>query len=252
MSTKIFSLPSLQDNYIHLIVQEKMIIAVDPSEFLPPFKFLSSRKSSLQAILITHHHHDHIGGLEPLKNQYPLVQIIGPEDPRIPHVSIFLKHGEKITLGSLEIQAFHVPGHTKSHVLYWLPSQSILFTGDTLFTGGCGKVFEGTFEEMLNSLKLIKTFPKETKIYCGHEYTLKNLKFALSLEENNPDLQARFQETKELREKNLPAVPSLLSLELLTNPFLRTDDPLLKKALSMENASEIEVFTKLRLMKDEF
>lgn len=244
-------IPALSDNYIYMITQNDWAIVIDPGEAKPVLPHLDEQKVYLRAILNTHHHSDHIGGNAALKAATGC-RLYAPENQRIAGVDEIAHEGKDITFDHLHIQVISVPGHTTTHVAYYLPDQGWLFSGDTLFGAGCGRLFEGTPEQMLHSLQKLSKLPDDTKVYSGHEYTKKNLEFALSLEPSNSDVKNRLEKVKALREKNLPTLPSTLAEEKLTNPFLRYDSPSLKRALQMEEASELEVFTKVRALKDHY
>jgi hydroxyacylglutathione hydrolase len=194
-----------------------------------------------------------VGGNEKLKNKYNST-ILGFEDDknRIPHIDKFLKDNQKFKIGTLSFTTIFIPGHTKGHVAFYFKKEKVLFTGDTLFSLGCGRVFEGTYEQMFRSLDRLKNLPSDTKIYCGHEYTYKNLKFCLKFNPNNNFLKKK-KDAVELSLKNKkPTVPTTIVEEIKTNIFFRFNDPDVKKAINLENSSDIEIFTKLRDLKDSF
>ncbi len=244
-------IPALGDNYIYLISWENKGIVIDPAEASPVLTEIQNKQITLRAILNTHHHSDHVGGNEQIKEQTNS-PIIGPDDRRIPGLDQVAKEGEAVSIDGITFQVLSVPGHTTSHIAFYLPEMKWLFSGDSLFAGGCGRIFEGTYEQMLTSLKKIATLPEDTQVFCGHEYTQNNLEFALSIEPNNPAIQQRLANVKQKRSQHQPTIPSTLAEELLTNPFLRSNDPALKQALGMENATELEVFTKVRQLKDSY
>ena len=231
----------LEDNFSYLFIDEENNSAcvIDPSEANPIIDRVEKLKLNLKFILNTHHHFDHIGGNKDLKKKYNL-KIIGFEKDknRIPGIDIALNDKEIWKSDKFETKIFHIPGHTSGHICYHFFNQNILFTGDTLFSLGCGRIFEGTYEQMFSSLQLIKSFPKETKIYCGHEYTLKNSEFCIKHDENNSKLRKKISIVKKKLEKGLPTVPSTIKEELDCNIFLRSKD--------------IESFSKLRDLKDIF
>ena len=231
----------LEDNYSYLIIDEKNNSAcvVDPSESSPIENFIKENKIELEFILNTHHHYDHIGGNKALKKKYN-AKVIGFEGDkdRIPEIDICLKDKDLWKNNNFEFKIFHIPGHTSGHICFNFFKEKLLFTGDTLFSLGCGRIFEGTYEQMFNSLKLIKSFPLDTKIYCGHEYTLKNSSFCLINDKNNLKLNKKILSIKEKISKGLPTLPSTLKEELETNIFLR--------------CNSIETFSKLRDLKDNF
>jgi len=231
----------LQDNYSYLVIDEKTKSAcvVDPSEAKPIINFIEKNKIDLKFILNTHHHYDHVGGNKELKKEYN-AKVIGFEGDkkRIPEIDIFLKDREVWNNKNFEFKIFHIPGHTSGHICFNFFKEKILFTGDTLFSLGCGRIFEGTYEQMFNSLKLIKSFSLETKIYCGHEYTLKNSNFCLTHDKQNLKLKEKIITIKKKLNKGLPTIPSTIKEELETNIFLR--------------CNSIETFSKLRDLKDNF
>tara|TARA_B110000014_G_scaffold150154_1_gene104757 strand:- start:16 stop:747 length:732 start_codon:yes stop_codon:yes gene_type:complete len=231
----------LKDNYSYLIIDEKTKSAcvVDPSEAKPIINYIEKNKIYLKFILNTHHHYDHVGGNKDLKKKYN-AKVIGFEGDkdRIPEIDICLKDRETWKNKNFEFKIFHIPGHTSGHICFNFFKEKLLFTGDTLFSLGCGRIFEGTYEQMFNSLELIKSFSLETKIYCGHEYTLKNSDFCSIHDKENLKLNEKILSIKEKLNKGLPTIPSTLKEELETNIFLK--------------CNSIENFTKLRDLKDKF
>tara|TARA_B100000427_G_scaffold218889_1_gene182914 strand:- start:305 stop:1066 length:762 start_codon:yes stop_codon:yes gene_type:complete len=245
----------LADNYAYVIYDNnsKTTGVVDPSESKPVISFLEKKKLKLNYILNTHHHFDHIGGNIELKKKYN-AKVVGFENDknRIPGIDITVKDNEMWNFGSTTIKIFHIPGHTLGHICFFFEKEKIIFTGDTLFSLGCGRIFEGDHKQMLNSLNKIKKLPKETKIYCGHEYTYKNAEFCLEHDVDNIDLKNKFEKIKKLRSQNLPTIPSSLDEELRSNIFLRCDQRELKIKLNMKNQEDLEVFRKVRDLKDSF
>jgi hydroxyacylglutathione hydrolase len=252
---KIIPIPCLNDNYAYIVQDNitKTVGVVDPSEAKPIINYLKKEKLELNYILNTHHHFDHIGGNIELQKLYKS-KVIGFKDDkhRIPGINITLNDGEKFKFGKSQIKVIHIPGHTSGHICFFFEKEKIAFTGDTLFSLGCGRIFEGDHEQMLSSLNKIKKLPIETKIYCGHEYTLKNAEFCMKYDEKNLDLINQFKKIQELRSKNLPTVPSILEQELKSNIFLRCDQNDLKIKLNMENIEDYKVFKKVRDLKDAF
>jgi len=238
---KIEIIKCLQDNYAYLVIDEtnNISLVIDPSESKPIIDYVEKNKLNLKFILNTHHHFDHVGGNKELKKKYNS-KVIGFEKDknRIPEIDITLSDKEIWKSNKFEAKIYHIPGHTSGHVCYHFFNQDILFTGDTLFSLGCGRIFEGTYEEMFSSLQLIKSFPEETKIYCGHEYTLKNSEFCIKYDENNSILREKIRYVNAKLEKGLPTVPSTIKEELDCNIFLRSKD--------------VESFSKLRDLKDKF
>jgi len=248
-------IPCLNDNYSYLICDEETnnVIIVDPSEFLSCDKVISQKYKKLDYILNTHHHYDHVGGNEELKNKYnaKVFGFNGDRD-RIPNIDKLLKDNHEFKIGNLNFTTLFIPGHTKGHVAFYLKEEKVIFTGDTLFSLGCGRVFEGTNEQMFNSLKRIKSLPENTKIYCGHEYTQKNLEFCIKFDPNNKYLIMKKESIAEKIKKRKPTLPSTLADEIKTNIFLRYDDLDIKKQLNLMEASDLEIFSKLRDLKDNF
>ena len=245
----------LSDNYSYLIRDKKtnLVGVVDPSEFNTVDLEISKTYKKLDFILNTHHHTDHVGGNIDLKKKYnPKVICSSYEEKKIPGADIKKSDGEKFSLGEISFKVIHIPGHTLGHIAFYSEKAKIIFTGDTLFSLGCGRIFEGTFDQMFESLEKIKNLPKNTKMYCGHEYTENNGKFCISIDKENVRLKDRIQDVKNRTEKKLPTLPVTLGEELETNIFLRCDDKKIKTNLKMNNSSKLEVFTKLRNLKDQF
>ena len=238
---KIEIIPCLQDNYSYLIINEKKNNAcvVDPSESDPIIEYLENNEINLQFILNTHHHYDHVGGNIELKEKYK-AQIVGFEGDkhRIPGIDILVKNNQTWIDEDFQSKIFHIPGHTSGHICFYFEKNKIIFTGDTLFSLGCGRIFEGTYEEMFYSLNKIKNLPIDTKVYCGHEYTLRNSEFCLRYENNNKFLKKKIFEIKEKLKNNIPTIPSTIEEELACNIFLR--------------AKNLQDFSKLRDLKDNF
>ena len=247
-------IPCLNDNYSYIIHEKETntVSIVDPSEFEACDKSINKYKK-LDFILNTHHHIDHVGANIELKKKYKS-KILGSDSDkdRIPGIDIFLKDNQKQKIGNLEFKVIFTPGHTKGHIVYFFNKEKIAFTGDTLFSLGCGRVFEGTYEEMYNSLKKIKSLPIDTKIYCGHEYTKSNLNFCSAYDSRNYLLKKKEIDIQKKLNSNQPTIPSTLEQEIKTNIFLRCNDPDVKQALGLKDSSEIEVFSKLRDLKDSF
>ena len=247
-------IPCLSDNYSYLINEKETntISIVDPAEFSACDKVISKYKK-LDFILNTHHHADHVGANLELKKKYNS-KILGSDSDkdRIPGIDIFLKEKQKQKIGNLEFEVIFVPGHTRGHIAFFFNKEKVAFTGDTLFSLGCGRVFEGTHAEMFNSLSKIKNLPLDTKIYCGHEYTESNLNFCLAYDTKNTLLKEKKTDVQKKLNSNQPTIPSTLGEEINTNIFLRCDDPEIKHALGLQDSSEVEVFSKLRDLKDSF
>ena len=245
----------LNDNYSYLLKddQTNTVAIIDPSEFGPCEEKIDQKYKKLDFILVTHHHFDHVGGNTELKKKYGS-KILGFEKDkkRIPGIDILLKDGQDFKIGNLDFKTIFIPGHTSGHIAFYFKKEKVVFTGDTLFSLGCGRVFEGTNKQMFESLNKIKSLPKDTKVYCGHEYTKKNLEFCLKFNPGNNHLKdkEKFIEAS-IREKK-PTIPSTINDEILTNIFLRYDDPAVKEALNLKKGTDLEIFTKLRDLKDNF
>ena len=216
---KVEIIKCLSDNYSYLIFEKETntVSIIDPSEFEPCDKIIE-KYNKLDFILNTHHHTDHVDGNLKLKEKYNAKVLgFGLDKDRIPGIDILLKENQKQKIGNLEFNVIFVPGHTKGHIAFYFEEEKIVFTGDTLFSLGCGRVFEGTYKQMFDSLKKISSYPQETKVYCGHEYTLSNLKFALEVDTNNRELENEFNNVKSLIASNTPSLPTTLQKELKIN-----------------------------------
>ncbi|EJF74603.1 hydroxyacylglutathione hydrolase [Bartonella alsatica] len=244
-----------KDNFGILIHDEKNghTAAIDAPESKAIHRALKRRNWTLQAIFVTHHHHDHVEALEELKQVYKAV-VIGPEaeKEKIKHLDQTLQPDEYFFFGTHPLLAISTPGHTLGALSYYFPEEDLLFAGDTLFSLGCGRLFEGTPAQMLDSLKKLRQLPDETQLYCGHEYTKTNALFALTLDPQNQKLHQRREEVFLLRAKNAMTLPVTLGQEKVTNPFLRWDDIVLRKKLAMTDATDEEVFAEIRKRKDNF
>ena len=251
---KIEIISCLSDNYSYLIYDEESntVAIIDPSEFKTCDKIIK-KYNKLDFILNTHHHADHVNGNLELKKKYNS-KILGfsQDKKRIPGIDILLEENQKQMIGNLEFEVIFIPGHTKGHIAFFFSKEKIAFTGDTLFSLGCGRVFEGTHEEMFYSLNKIKNLPPDTKIYCGHEYTKSNLNFCLAYDTQNAFLKEKAIDIQKKLNSNLPTIPTILGQEIKTNIFLRCNDPEIKLALDLKDSSEVEVFSKLRDLKDSF
>ena len=238
---KIQIIPCLQDNYSYLIIDEENNIAcvVDPSEADPIIEYLENTQIELKFILNTHHHYDHVGGNRKLKEKYG-ASIIGyqGDKERIPGIDILVNDQEIWTHKNFDVKIIHVPGHTLGHICFYFPKDELVFTGDTLFSLGCGRIFEGTHNQMFDSLKKLKQLPKNTKVFCGHEYTLQNSKFCTVHDKNNENLKNKINDIKIKLKSNLSTIPSTIKDELECNIFLRSQN--------------VETFSKLRDLKDNF
>jgi len=252
---QITPIPCLTDNYAYIISDSdyKTVGVVDPSEADPVIAFLEKKNLKLNYILNTHHHFDHIGGNIQLKKKYN-ARIVGylEDKHRIPGIDITLKDNERWNFGNSTVKILHIPGHTLGHICYFFEKEKIAFTGDTLFSLGCGRIFEGDHKQMLISLNKIKKLPKDTNIYCGHEYTYRNAEFCMKYDGENLELNKKFEKIKKLRANNLPTIPTKLEDELKSNIFLRCDQNDLKIKLNMKNQEDFKVFKTVRDLKDSF
>ncbi|MEM9174439.1 MAG: hydroxyacylglutathione hydrolase [Myxococcota bacterium] len=245
----------LSDNYGFLVhdADSGRTACIDTPEAGPTLAALQARGWTLTDIWNTHWHPDHTGGNETLQ-QKTGCRILGPrnEAERIPGIETELGEGSTFSFGEQAVRVFDVPGHTAGHVAYWLPDEGIAFVGDTLFALGCGRLFEGTAAQMWESLGKLAGLPPETVVYCAHEYTQANAKFALSVDPENPRLVDRVKQIDAMRAEGLATVPTTVGVELATNPFLRADDPLFQRAIGMEGADPVDVFAETRKRKDAF
>ncbi|KIF08078.1 hydroxyacylglutathione hydrolase [Xanthomonas citri] len=252
---RLIALPAFDDNYIWaLIAADGRAIIVDPGQAEPVLAAAQRQGLVPSAVLLTHHHGDHIGGVAELQQRWPDLELFGPADERIPANAHQVGHGERLRLLDVEFQVLEVPGHTRSHIAFVAAGH--LFSGDTLFSLGCGRMFEGTAPQMFDSLQRLASLPGETLVCCGHEYTLANAAFALHVDPTNAALQRRQQEAQVMRHAARPTLPISLKSELATNPFLRTSRPEIRAAVAPRAAgalsSEVDVFAELRRWKDEF
>ncbi|WP_287131087.1 hydroxyacylglutathione hydrolase [Candidatus Cyanaurora vandensis] len=241
----------LKDNYVFVLYDQQAAAVVDPAVAPPVLDFLRQRDLKLTAIFNTHHHGDHVGGNQALLQQFPQAQVYGSrqDQGRIPGQTVCLDDGDAVDFGGEQGRVYFVPGHTRGHIAYYFPGSGHLFCGDTLFAGGCGRLFEGTAAQLLASLDQFAQLPPETLVWCAHEYTLNNLKFALSVEKDNLELQARFDQTQRARQQGRATIPTTIGLERATNPFLRVDQPSLQ---TTQTQDRVQVFTQLRTLKDHF
>ena len=254
-------LPAFDDNYIWVLInqQTQQAAVIDPGEAAPVEAFLSAQSLNLVAILITHHHPDHTGGIDALTAQRD-IPVYGPDSAKIPQITHSFGENDSLRLWQIDFSVLEVPGHTLDHIAFYaeqgINNQPALFCGDTLFAAGCGRIFEGNHTMMLASLDKLATLPPATVVYCAHEYTLGNLAFANAVEPDNADLQQRTVEAKTLRQQGLPTVPSLLSLEQATNPFLRCRrEAVIDQAERHSGkpcSTTTEVFAVIRRWKDNF
>jgi len=244
----------LKDNYSSLLHDPATgcTAVVDTPDADEIMHQLDKQGWHLTHILTTHHHWDHIDGHEQLKKHYDC-QIIAPALNRdqIPAIDQTVSNGDQIQVGEISIEVLATPGHTLGHVAYYVPALSAVFVGDTLFAMGCGRLFEGTPQQMWQSIQVLRALPDQTAIYCGHEYTLNNAQFALSLEPDNSALQQRVKEVESLRASGLPTIPTSVIQERQTNPFMRADIPRIQQRVGMPGASASKVFAEIRRRKDQ-
>ena len=254
---KIVAIPAFEDNYLWLLHDGQHALVVDPGDAAPVLDTLATLDLQLVAILVTHHHLDHTGGVAELRNK-TTARVYGPAAENIPEPYAALAEGDAVEALGLSFQVIDVPGHTAGHIAYFTPnvnSRPLLFCGDTLFSGGCGRLFEGTPAQMLTSLDKLAALPPSTVVCCTHEYTLGNLRFAVAMEPANTDLLEYQARCKTLREQNRPTLPTSISQELLINPFLRTRQPAVVAAAHRFDAAahgDISVFAALRQAKNQF
>lgn len=252
-------IPAFNDNYIWAFRPpgSSRVWVVDPGDDKPVQAYLDENQLDLAGILVTHHHADHIGGIDSLYQRYQC-PVYGPASERIPQVNISVDDSQPLHLtDQIKLQVIHTPGHTIDHICYFFDAdQPVLFCGDTLFAGGCGRIFEGTASQMLESLQTLAALPADTRVCCAHEYTLSNLRFALQVDPDNPALRQRNADVAALRQQGLPSLPSTLGDERLTNPFLRCGEPALKSAAQSRDplaaATELTTFSAIRQWKNEF
>jgi len=255
---EIYRLPVLNDNYVFVLYDpaNKNAAVIDPAVAEPVLAKLDELDATLVAIFNTHHHGDHVGGNSALIKKFPKAVVYAGEKDRdrIPHQQVFLKGGDRVTFSDREAEVFFVPGHTYAHIAYYFPAigdeGGELFCGDTLFAGGCGRLFEGTPAQMLASIDQLRQLPDDTRVWCAHEYTFGNLKFALTVDSENPDLQERIAKVSVMRQKGEATVPSTIGLEKRTNPFLRWDVPAIQRSAGIDIPDR--VFARIRGKKDNF
>ncbi len=251
----IIPIPALKDNYIWTLHDQHHAVVVDPGDAAPVLAYLNARKLKLTAILCTHHHNDHTGGVRKLVQVYN-VPVYGPQHEDIPCISHALSAGDVVELAELNIKldVLDIPGHTRGHIAF--VGEGGVFCGDTLFGCGCGKIFEGTAAQLFHALQQLVNLPDETRVYCGHEYTEANIRFALACEPDNAKLKQRQADAHALRAAGLPTLPSTIALEKSTNPFLRCTEPDIivtaQRMADIDQTDEISVFTALRSWKDHF
>ena len=253
MAAEIRTFACLSDNFGYLIHdnETKATASIDAPEAAPIIAALEREGWTLTDILITHHHHDHVGGVAELKEEYNC-RVVAPNDKttKIADVDLRVGHGDIIKVGNLTARVLETPGHTLDHISYVFDSEKALFAADTLFSIACGRVFEGNYPMMRESLLKLRALPDDFKLYCGHEYTASNVKFAMTVEPDNPALKARAEEVTRLRAANRPTIPVSLGEEKQANVFLRADEPAVAQKLHMKGADAVEVFRELRERKN--
>jgi hydroxyacylglutathione hydrolase len=256
MTVRVHQLPCLADNYGVLIHDSATgaTAAIDAPDAAPILAALETNRWQLSDILLTHHHADHVQGVPGLKSKFPKARIVGPkkEAARIPGLDLQVGEDDAVKVGAIDLAVFDTPGHTAGHIAYFIESDDLVFAGDTLFALGCGRVFEAPMATMYHSLMKLAALPGETQVYCGHEYTLSNARFALTVDPDNNLLAERATEVEEMRKQGRPTLPTTIALEVATNPFLRAEDPGVQKALGMAGADPVAVFTELRERKNKF
>jgi len=254
MFTKIFIIECLSDNYAYIVhnIKNGYNILIDAPEEKKILDFLEKKRWNLNSILLTHHHHDHIAGVDSLRKKFK-AKVYGAKKDiyRLPKLDFELEE-QDFFVDKLKFKSIDVSGHTNGHLAYYLESENSLFSGDSLMTFGCGKLFEGTAYQMFDSLEKIKKLPKETKIFSGHEYSLNNARFAFSIESRNDKIINRMEKIENQLKEKLPTVPITLREELETNPFLRTHIFEIKEKLGLKNMPEKDIFKKIRELKDNF
>lgn len=248
---QIEAIPAFEDNYIWLLHNRRDAVVIDPGDAAPVFATLKAHNLTLRAILITHHHADHIGGVSALKEQYSM-PIYAPSYEQFQFQHIAVSEGDTIYLAELQLtlSVLWLPGHTLGHIAFF--NHQYLFCGDVLFGAGCGRLFEGTPAQMLHSLNRLKSLPPNTKVYCTHEYTCKNIDFALTLDPNNQVLIDRKQSASQLRKMHKTTLPTTIGLELDTNPFLRCNEASIRQHANVVDTDELSVFSKIRTLRNHY
>jgi len=256
LATSVHQFPCLTDNYGVLMHDSSTgsTASVDAPEAGPILAALKEKGWTLTHLLITHHHADHVQGAPELKARFPSLKSIGPakDAARIGFLDTLVAEGDEVRVGSLGARVIETPGHTLGHIAYHFEEDGLAFCGDTLFSLGCGRAFEAPYAVLWGSLLKLAALPGETEVYCGHEYTQANARFALTIEPDNPALKARAEEVARLRAEKRPTLPTTIAAELAENPFLRADKPSVQAAVGMAGADAADVFAELRARKDRF
>lgn len=254
MAALVHQFMCLEDNF-GVLVHDPVTGAtasIDAPEAGPVLNALSEKGWTLTHILITHHHKDHIGGVDEVRARYPDVTIVGPapDKDRVPGADVYLGEGDVFAVGSLRGRVIETPGHTSGHIVYSFPQEKLLFAGDTLFAMGCGRAFERPAQMLYESVMKLAALPGDTKVYCGHEYTLSNGRFALKVDPDNDALKKRVAQVENMRAAGEATLPTTIAIEKDTNPFFRADEPSVRRTLGMEGASAADVFAELRERKN--
>jgi hydroxyacylglutathione hydrolase len=250
----VIALSAFQDNYIWIMNQAPQeFICVDPGDATSVLAYAAQHNLTLTHIMLTHHHHDHIGGVPILLEHFPNCHVHAPNDIRFKSLCNLSPLTNPLIINSISFQILDTPGHTSTHICYYEPQHHWLFCGDTLFSVGCGRVFDGTMDALFQSLQVLKTLPNDTKIYCAHEYTADNLRFAATIEPNNVQIQTHSEQLK--NHPNASSLPSTLAFEKKVNPFLRTDTPAIQSfalKIGVNPQDEFAIFKAIRELKDQF
>ncbi len=256
MTTHVFQFPCLSDNFGALIHDSGSgrTATIDAPDGGAVVAAANEQGWKITDILVTHHHTDHVQGISAVREAFPGLRVVGPaqEAQRIGGVDVQVKEGDYVEVGALKARVIETPGHTAGHIVYFFEDDEILFAGDTLFSLGCGRVLETPYPVMWSSLEKLMDLPGETQVYCGHEYTQANARFALTIEPANPDLKARAEAVTALRAQGKPTLPTTIALELAANPFLRAQVAQVQKAVGLEGADPAQVFSEIRRRKDNF